>query len=363
MSTSHSVRRSRRFLRRAVVAPAALAAALLFTAAGCAHEAPRNSVRASGQVDATDVALSPDVGGRILDLHVVEGDRVTAGEVIATLDTADTELALRGAEAGRDQAAAQLQLLEAGSRPEDIQQAEAQLAVARAQVPAVDAQLTSAQQDVDRFESLLKSNSGSRKQRDDAVTRRDVATQQLQAARASVRAAQQVVDRLRAGARPQEIRAAKARLAAANAQIATIQKHLTDATVVAPVSGVVTSKLVEVGERVAPHQPLVIVSDLDHAWANVYVEEPIVPRIHLGQQAMVFTDAGGAGLPGTVSFIASQAQFTPRNVQTADDRAKLVYRIKIAVDNRQGVLKEGMPVEAEIPLQPAQKGAATPGGR
>ncbi|HVB37737.1 MAG TPA: efflux RND transporter periplasmic adaptor subunit [Vicinamibacterales bacterium] len=361
MPTPHSVPRPRRLVRRAAVASVALGAALLLLAAGCAPKAPQNSVRASGQVDATDVALSPEVGGRVLERHAIEGDRVTAGEVIAKLDTADAELALRRAQADRDQAAAQLQLLEAGSRREDVQQAEAQLAVARAQVPADQAQLTSAQQDVDRFESLLQSNSGSRKQRDDAVTRRDVVTQQLQAARDSVRAAQQVVDRLRAGARPQEIRAAKARLAATDAQMAMIQKNLSDATVISTVSGIVTSKLVEAGELVAPHTPLVIVSDLDHAWANVYVQEPIVPRIRLGQQATVFTDAGGAGLPGTVSFIASQAEFTPRNVQTADDRAMLVYRIKIAVDNRQGVLKEGMPVEAQIPLQPMP--AAAPEGR
>ena len=78
---------------------------------------------------------------------------------------------------------------------------------------------------------------------------------------------------------------------------------------------------------------------------------PVVPRLTLGQPATLFTDAGGAGLPGSVSYISSKAEFTPRNVQTAEDRSKLVYRVKIAVDNRQGVLKQGMPVEAEIPLQ------------
>ena len=93
-----------------------------------------------------------------------------------------------------------------------------------------------------------------------------------------------------------------------------------------------------------------MLADLDHAWAEVFVDEPMIPRIKLGQAATVFTDAGGPGLPGKVSYIASKAEFTPRNVQTAEDRSKLVYRVKIAVDNSKGILKQGMPVEAEIPL-------------
>jgi HlyD family secretion protein len=112
----------------------------------------------------------------------------------------------------------------------------------------------------------------------------------------------------------------------------------------------VTSKLVNAGELVQRGQPLVVIADLDRAWANVYVDGPVVPRLKLGQAVTIHTDAGGAGRPGTVSLIASTAEFTPRNVQTAEDRATLVYRVKIAVDNSDGVLKIGMPVEAEIPV-------------
>jgi membrane fusion protein YbhG len=101
---------------------------------------------------------------------------------------------------------------------------------------------------------------------------------------------------------------------------------------------------------VSPRAPVVTVADLDHVWANVYVDEPTVPRLHVGQTATVFTDAGGGGLRGTVAFIASKAEFTPRNVQTAEDRSKLVYRVKVTVDNRDGTLKIGMPVEASIPF-------------
>ena len=111
-----------------------------------------------------------------------------------------------------------------------------------------------------------------------------------------------------------------------------------------------TEKLADVGELVQPRAPLVVVTDLDHAWANVYVDEPVVPRLRLGQPATLVTDAGGGGIAGTVSYISEKAEFTPRNVQTADERSKLVYRVKVSVDNKDGVLKPGMPVEADIPL-------------
>jgi HlyD family secretion protein len=324
---------------------------LLACGSACRAKPPTDRVRVSGQVEATEVQVAPQVGGRLLDLSVAEGDRVKAGDVLARLDVADTELALARARADRDQAEAQLQLLLAGTRPEDVRQAEAQLANARSSVGAAEAELASAQADVDRFEALLASNSGSRKQRDDAVTRRDVARERLRGARDQVRAAEENLARLRAGARPQEVQAARAHVAAADAQIATYQKAVADATIAAPVSGVVTEKLVDVGELIEPRAPMVVLMDLDHAWANVYVDEPIVPRLRLGQPATLYTDAGGAGIAGNVSYISQKAEFTPRNVQTADERAKLVYRVKVSVDNRSGVLKAGMPVEAELPLQ------------
>jgi HlyD family secretion protein len=113
---------------------------------------------------------------------------------------------------------------------------------------------------------------------------------------------------------------------------------------------VITQRLAEPGEVTAPRAPLVVVTDLDHAWANLFVPEPMIPRVRLGQSATVYTDAGGEGIAGKVTFISPKAEFTPRNVQTAEERSKLVYRIKVSVDNRDGVLKPGMPVDAELPL-------------
>jgi HlyD family secretion protein len=316
----------------------------------CAQKPPADRVRVSGQIEVTDVQVAAQVGGRLVERRVDEGDRVKPGDIVARLDTTDAELALSRAKADRDQADAQLRLLLAGARAEDIRQADAQVASAEAEVRGVDVEIASAQADVDRFEALLASNSGSRKQRDDAVTRRDVAKERAQGARDRVRAAQENAARLRSGARREDVEAARARLAAATTQIATWQKAIADATVIAPSAGLVTEKLADVGEMLSPRAPIVVVSDLDHVWANVYVDEPVVPRLRVGQAATVFTDAGGAGLPGTISYVSAKAEFTPRNVQTAEDRSKLVYRIKVSVDNAGGVLKAGMPVEADIPF-------------
>jgi HlyD family secretion protein len=332
-------------LTRLVLAPLALTAL-----AACAAKPPADRVRASGSVEATEVQVSSKVGGRLVDLKVAEGDRVAGDQVVALLDVTDTQLSLRRAQADRDQASAQLRLLEAGARPEEIRQADAQTKGAEADVAGARDDLAAADTDLARFETLLKTNSGSQKQRDDAATRRDMARARLASAEERVRAAREGLRRLQSGARPQEIDAARARVAAADAQIATLQQALDDATVKAPVAGLVTQKLADAGEILAPRTPIVTVVDLDHAWANIYIDEPLVPRIRLGQEATVFTDAGGAGLKGTVTFISPRAEFTPRNVQTAEERSKLVYRIKVSVDNRQGVLKQGMPVEADVPL-------------
>jgi HlyD family secretion protein len=333
--------------RRFVMAGAALLA-MAGTAARCRSQADANAARASGYVEATEVRLAPEVGGRLLEVAVKEGDRLKAGDVVARLDDTDTAIATKQAQAERDQAVAQLRLLQAGARAEDIRQARAQVDSAQAEVAAAEAELQSARADLARFEALLASNAGSRKQRDDAATKVAVAEARVNSARERVRAAAEALARLRAGARAEEIAAARARVAATEAQIAALAKAQTDALLKSPVAGFVTAKLADAGEVVARGTPVAVVTDLDHAWANVYVDEPLVPLLKLGQKVTLVTDAGQR-LDGTISFISPKAEFTPRNVQTAEERTKLVYRIKVTADNRDGVLKPGMPVEAEIP--------------
>jgi HlyD family secretion protein len=314
--------------------------ALLVLVAGCTRGATPAPDRASGYIEATEVRVAAEVGGRLLEVKVAEGDRVAAGDVVARIDTSETDLLLRRVTAERDQAEAQLALLRAGSRTEDVRQAASQLQAAQSDVRGAQAELDAATADLERFEGLLRANAGSVKQRDDAKTRRDVAAARVRGAQERAQGAGDALAKVRSGARRQEVDAARARVSAVEAQIASLQKNVADAVLKAPVSGIVTSKLLDAGEIAPPRAPVVVIT-------NVYVDERLVPRLKIGQAATLVTDAGQR-LPGTVRFISPKAEFTPRNVQTADERSKLVYRIKVTADNTQGVLKPGMPIEAEL---------------
>lgn len=343
------------------VASPALLLPLLAAAAACTPADDPNVLRVSGHVEATEVRLAPEVGGRVATLDVKEGDHVASGARILTLDTTDIALAIARAKTEQASAEAQWRLVRASARTEDVQQAEAQVAAAKADVPAAQAELDAATADLQRFDLLLQRKSGSQKQRDDAATRREVAVARLDAAQKRVAAAEATTARVRAGARREEVAVAATRIDTTKAAIATLEEQLADATLTTPVAGVVTEKLTEVGEVIAPRAPVVVITDLDHAWADVYVPEPAVPRITMGQQATLHTDAGGQGITGTVTYISPKAEFTPRNVQTADERAKLVYRVRVTVDNSAGVLKQGMPVDATFTLAPvAGQPATTP---
>jgi len=305
----------------------------LLAAAACGRNADPGLIVASGHVEATEVLLSSKVPGHLEQLLVDEGSVVQAGQEIARVDTTDTRLALDAARADRALADAELRLRLAGTRVEEVREAEAQVARAAAD-------LVGAQQDLDRMQGLLASGSGTTKSRDDARTRRDVATASLEAAR-------ERLSRLKAGSRREEIDSARARVAAAEARTAQLEQQLRDAVVVSPAAGVVTEKLAEAGELLARGTGIVVVTDLANAWLNAYVAEPELARLRLGQEAEVVTDEGQTRR-GKLSFVASQAEFTPKNVQTRDERVKLVYRIKVALENADGLFKPGMPSTARL---------------
>jgi HlyD family secretion protein len=302
-------------------------------AAACGKGKDADVIAASGHVEATEVRLSAKVAGHVEAIPVQEGDRISAGQEIARIDTTDLRLALAAAVAERAQADAERRLRVAGSRREDIGEGEAQVERARAD-------LRGAQEDLERMEKLLASGSGTDKARDDARTRRDVAAATLEAAVERLR-------KLRAGSRPEEIDSASARVAGADARIAQLQQQIADAVVKSPVDGVVTEKLAEHGELLTRGAGLVVISELARPWLTIYLPEPDLGRIRLGQEAEVATDSGQQRT-GHVTFVSPQAEFTPKNVQTPDERAKLVYRVKIGLENPDGLFKPGMPAEARL---------------
>ncbi len=311
----------------------AVASSCLAASGGCRESEERSSIVASGHVEATEVRLSAKVGGRLEALEIEEGDTVEPGQTVARFEEVDLRLRLEQARAERDLAEAEWKLRVEGPREEEI-------AEARANVSGAAADLEAAERDLARMEALFARGSGTEKARDDARVRRDLASSRVDAAR-------EVLRRLERGSREEEIAAASARLAAAEARVAQIEQNLEDSIVRSPVGGTVTEKFVERGEIVAAGAPLAVVSDLEHAWVSVYVPGPDLPRIALGQRARVVADDGREGT-GTVRFIAQDAEFTPKNVQTRDERAKLVYEVKVFLENRDGAFKPGMPTDVEI---------------
>lgn len=301
--------------------------------AACQQEQDDSMIVASGHVEATEVTVSTKVGGVLESLPFEEGDSLESGQELARLETIDTELALQTAKAERARAEADLALRLAGAREEEI-------AEAQAQVRRAEADLSGAAKDLERMEGLLASGSGTTKTRDDALTRRDVAAASLSSAGERLR-------RLEAGSRPEEIAGSRARLAGAEASIAQLEQQLKDAIVLSPTAGVVTHKLAEEGELASRGAALAVITDLRSAWLTAYVMGPDLGRIRIGQPVEVTTDDGQTRT-GRLKFVASEAEFTPKNVQTRDERVKLVYRIKVALENDDGLFKPGMPAEARL---------------
>jgi HlyD family secretion protein len=290
------------------------------------------AIHSSGHIEATEVRLAAKVGGRLIELPHREGAAVATGQLVARLDTSDAEHELARATADREAADARLRLLLAGSRDEDIRRTREELARAESEFEA-------AQRDLDRLEGLAARGTATIQARDDARTRRDVAQRSVQALRA-------MHEKVVAGPRPEEIEAARAQRDAIDASIAAVRQRIADATVTAPRDGVITQRAAEPGEVLPPGALLEVLTDLAQPWLTVYVDEPSLARVRLGERVTVRVDGRDEDFHGTVSFVSPVAEFTPKNVQTPEERAKLVFRVKIDLDNPDGVFKPGMPADA-----------------
>lgn len=306
-----------------------LAALAVFTA--CGQSRPP-TLRASGHIEATEVRLAATVGGRLVEAPFQEGEKVSAGAVVARLDTAAAEHELARARAEAEAADARLRLLVSGSRAEDIRRAEQQLALAQAELAA-------AQRELVRLASLADRGVATAQARDEATTRREVAERAVAATRAEL-------DKLLAGPRREEIEAARAQRAAAEAAVAAVNQRLIEAVVLAPRDGVITVRVAEPGEVLAPGATIAVLTDLTQPWLEVWIDEPSLASVRLGQAVEVRAGTPPVVRPGRVSFISPVAEFTPKNVQTPDERAKLVFRVKIALVNPDGAFKPGMPADA-----------------
>jgi len=293
--------------------------------------------RVSGNIEVTDAEVSFKLGGVVERRPVSEGELVRAGAMVAALESSDLreEVALRHAEVRA--ARATLDELLAGSRPEEIAEAEASLDLARAQADRD-------RREYARRDSLYEKQVASEQSF-------DVARAAHRVSRARVRAAIERLTLLRKGPRREDIDEARAQLDRAEHALALTETRLGYATLLAPMSGVVLSENLEVGEYAAPGTPVVTIGDLENVWLRAYVNETDLGRVKVGHQVCVTTDTYSDKVyEGRLSFIASEAEFTPKSVQTTEERVKLVYRVKIEIPNPALELKPGMPADADILL-------------
>lgn len=299
---------------------------------GCGFN--NNKPDGSGTIECTQVDIAPQVAGRIIVLTPQEGDFIKQGDMVARLDAAEYGLRRNEAKAAVAVARAQLELLLAGSREEDIERAREQVIEAQASAEAAEA-------DLRRIASVYQSGTATQKQMDDAKAQAD-------RTKAALAAAGQNLIKLEKGSREEEIRLAEAQVAQADARLALMEKAVADCTVTSSLNGVVTTRVREEGEFVPVGAPLVTVSRLDEVWLAVYVPETALGNVRLGQKAKVKIDGRPDFFEGKVTYISPTAEFTPRNVQTPDERAKLVYRVKITLPNKEGIFKPGLPADGYL---------------
>ncbi len=354
----------------------------------------------SGNLELTLVDIAFKIAGRMTERLVDEGAWVKKGDLIARLDplqlqqqtlrdralvssaqsnydqlvtgiayqraTLESDIAARNAELSATQA--KLEQLLNGSRKQEVQQAEAAVNDAKAQ-------LEFARSDWERMQTLYKNEDVSKQQYDQARARFDSATavlrqaeeryslvkegprqEDIAGARAEVARAQAALrmaeaNRLELQRKEQELAARRAEIDRSRAQAGISSAQLDDTTVYTPIDGVVLVKAAEPGEVLAAGTTIVSIGDLEHPWLRAYINETDLGRVKLGQKVRLTTDSfRGKIYAGQISFISSDAEFTPKQIQTKEERVKLVYRIKVDVDNRSHELKSNMPVDAEIVL-------------
>jgi HlyD family secretion protein len=298
-----------------------------------------DALTASGTVEATDADLGFQIAGRVLEISVEEGATVTAGTQLARLDTRELDAALVGAEAQLEAAEARLDELERGARPQEVVTAEAA-------VRAAATRTEEARTERERATTLFAGGAISRQALDRAESAYQVAT-------AALEQAQEQLALVQEGPRTEQVRAQTAFVAQARANVARAEATLANAVVTAPFDGVVTIVHREPGESVTPGAPVVTLLAPADRWVRIYVPEDRMGRVQLGLRAGIVSDTYPDRVyDGEVIFVGSEAEFTPRNVQTAEERTKLVYPVRVRVSGDPAFeLKPGIPVDVTL-LEP-----------
>lgn len=297
------------------------------------------TLRMSGNIEVHESVVSFKVQGRIVELPVDEGQTVVKDDLLARLDDDDYRQQVSVNEATVLVREAELALALAGSRDQEIKAAHQALLDAQADLDLKTLQLR-------RLQAIADKRAVSQ---DDF----DIAATNLKRSRAMYRRTKENYDQIVEGTRKEQIAVSRANLRLARENLDMSRVQLSYTVLSAPTTGVVLVRQAELGEVMAPGTPVVTVADLDHPWLRGYINETDLGRIRWGQPATVYTDTyPGKAYHGRVSFISSEAEFTPKSVETHKERVALVYRVKIDLENPNHELKPGMPADAVLDLGP-----------
>lgn len=323
-----------------------------FAVASCSREAAPD---AYGNVEATEVVVSSEVGGQLTTFTVEEGQTLNAGDKVGTVDP--TQLTLQRGQASAQRDASVSRVAEVDSQVQalaaqrDALQAQRNAGVA--QRGALEAQLEIAQRNLERTQRLIAQQAATAQQLDQADRDVRVLREQIKAQdeQLTAQARQVAAQTAQVNAAQQQQRTAQTQIAAADAQLAQLDDRIRRTGVTNPSAGTVLVRYARAGEVVQPGQPLYKIADVGTVDVRAYVSETQLAAVKVGKQVRVGIDVGEdqrQALDGTVSWVSSQAEFTPTPIQTRDERADLVYAIKIRVANPNGLLKIGMPVDVEF---------------
>jgi HlyD family secretion protein len=300
---------------------------------------PADIYVASGVIEVPTVALGSEIGGRVDEFLVIEGDAVQQGGVVARLSADLLEAQRAILAAASDEAQANLDLLLSGARDEDTAVAEAAVALAQAVLDGANQALADAQ-----------SISSQVPTRDELI---DLAQAQVDQAQAGLDGAEAALQALEQGAADSLVQSAQAAVDAAGAEVDEIERKIANQEIRSPIDGLVMERLALVGELALPGWPIILVADLSEVELKVYIPEADLGWVNLGQNVAVRVDAyPERAFQGTVVVIAEEAEFTPRNVQTPNERVILVYEVIIRVPNSDGALKPGLPADAVFEVRP-----------
>lgn len=305
---------------------------------GCGNGKDTNSISASGTIESVNVTISSKTSGTINKINFKEGDRVKKGDLLVEISHDLLDIQLRQSEAGVDLANAQLKLLRSGARREDIKQSEELVKQAK-----INMEL--ARQDKERAEELYRQDATTKKLYDDAVGRYDLTVTQYNSTKENLAKVKTII-------RPEEIEQAQANLKKAVSMVDLLKQNIEDCKVYAPSDGFVSKKFIEEGENAVMGGSLLRLSNLETVNLVIYIPETELAKVKLGQEADITIDAfKDKNYKGKIIFISPEAEFTPKNIQTPDERTKLVFAIKIEIPNPQFELKPGLPADAKINFQ------------